>query len=276
MSGIEPSQAGVPPRQPVSILVGDRFDDFARNPGVLTFSTFQATWPCADVPVPSIAIGQGLSSEAIDAVSGLTRHHGPTALRPPHANGRLTHKQVPENIMISEPRRLDATRFAVDLQLDDRSEVLADHQTGQHIQGLALIEAARQTWTAVAERYLVAGDRPTRFVLDAVASRFSSFVFPLPAILTLELVETQPTALQTVYGVRVVVEQCGQLSATIEATFRVIDQRIGERQETIAARRALESFLATDAPRAEPPAKAMPEGSAPTGERPGHGEAQPA
>ncbi|PTW62032.1 A-factor biosynthesis hotdog protein [Breoghania corrubedonensis] len=227
----------------VAILVGDRFDNFARNPEVFCLSDFMATTRLGAPVEKRVCLGQGLSPEEVEELGTVVPSCAMAGTTPQRADHALTHKRVAKNIMISPPRRIEADRFVADLLLDDENEVIADHQTGQHIQGLALIEAARQTWTAVSEAFLLNHDRPTRFVLESVNSSFESFLFPLPAELSLELLEVSRAPMQSVFHVRVVVTQVDRTAATIEARYRVIDERINDRQETFAARAAVEAFL---------------------------------
>lgn len=236
---------GAPMNNDIVILVGDRFADFSNNPEVFCLSDFVTTARLGNVAKRRLYLGQGISQQNIDIVCSELQTYLPEcqAIAPKRASQKVTHKIVPQNIMISEPRQLDVETFEVDLLLDERSADISDHQTGQHIQGLALIEAARQTWTAVSETYLLHEGQPTRFVLDEISSRFLNFVFPLPALLRLKLLDTQTSPMQSVYSVSVIVEQAGQKTAEIQGKFRVIDERVNARLEAIASRKAVVAFL---------------------------------
>jgi len=231
----------------VLILVGDRFANFSCNPEVVCLSDFAAATRSAHATRRWICAGQGISQHHRDIIRARFKARLPQcqATAPQSASRKATHKRVPHNIMISEPRRRDAATFEADLLLDDRSAEISDHQTGQHIQGLALTEAARQTWTAVSETYLLPPGHQKRFVLDEISARFLTFVFPLPALLTLQLLEFRTTPMQSVCSVSVIVEQAGQRAAEIRGKFRAIDERISARMEALAARKAITGFLAS-------------------------------
>ncbi|NUB04884.1 hypothetical protein FW320_01570 [Azospirillum sp. Vi22] len=227
----------------VSIVVGDRFAEFARNSEVSGVSEFIGALRNGAAVVHPIVIGQGLAPEALDELNALLPP-GPGQPAadldiPTRATSALTHKRAAKNIMVSVPVARSGQLFEAELFLDDRNEVMEDHQTGQHIQGLALIEAARQLWTAVTERYLSPPDKPSRFVIDSVQTTFSRFVFPLPATMTLEVLDSASGPVQSTYAVRILILQNGQTSTTIDARYRVIDARVSERQEAQAARHAI-------------------------------------
>jgi hypothetical protein len=231
----------------VIIVVGDRFANFSSNPEVFCLSDFLAASRSAHATSRWLCPGQGISQHHRDIIRARFQARLPECqvTAPQSASRKATHKLVPHNIMISVPRRRDAETFEADLLLDDRSADISDHQTGQHIQGIALTEAARQTWTAVSETYLLPPGHQQQFVLDEISARFLTFVFPLPARLTLRLLEFQSTPIQSVCSVSVLVEQAGRIAAEIRGKFRTIDERISARMEAVAARNAITGFLAS-------------------------------
>lgn len=101
-----------------------------------------------------------------------------------------THKHHIHNSIISHPARVGDNCFEAALLLDERCELMADHQTGQHIQGMILIEAARQLFLAVTEEYFIGQAVHDRyyFVINNIEVKFMGFVFPLGAMLRYEIV----------------------------------------------------------------------------------------
>jgi hypothetical protein len=156
----------------------------------------------------------------------------------------LAHKRLVENVMIGEPSREDDEYFAP-LVLDERCETLADHLTGQHIPSVALIEAARQTWTAVTEKYFHLGTA-TRFVVEALSSRFLRFVFPLPATLGYRVLGHERDHIQQRFHGTVVIRQAGAVAADFNVRFRVITEKFGTKYEAMAARQALVTYRSTE------------------------------
>lgn len=103
----------------------------------------------------------------------------------PRASRMQTHKHHIQNVIISHPVRQDENNFEAALLLDERSELMNDHQTGQHIQGMILIEAARQMFLAVSEEYFIDTHelKPYYFVINQIAVKFTGFVFPVAVAL---------------------------------------------------------------------------------------------
>lgn len=230
-----------------TIVVGDRFSDFASNPHVLPVSVFLDQLANSGTHdfnrTPWVVVGQGLSQRALLAITEATPHPVIDRPLPQPASSAQTHKRAGKNILISAPKAVDGQTYRCDLFLDDSNEVMEDHQTGQHIQGLALIEAARQLWTAVSEEFLLPKDRKTRFVIDSLNTTFSNFVFPLPCAMTLEVLGVEKQSFQSLFQVRITFIQNGTLTTQVDARYRVIDERISARQEAIAARKAVDHTI---------------------------------
>ncbi len=142
--------------------------------------------------------------------------------------------------MVSAPVREGEGRFALDLVVDAGTETMQDHITGQHVPAIALLEAARQAWTAVTEEHLLTnGDGATRFVIVSVHAEFGRYVFPLPARLRYELIDHRRDALGEAFRCRIAVVQGGAEATVVEAEYRVVPETISDKQESMAARRAL-------------------------------------
>jgi hypothetical protein len=230
------------------IVVGDRFRGFLSNPGVVTASELLGRLGTGeDLAGLTIAEGQGLHedqrAELLERLAAQGVEMRPLA-RPgrPRADQTLTHKHVPENILVTVPTRLSEKRFHAALVIDDRNDLMADHMTGQHIQGLVLIEAARQTWTAVSEQFFAGGER-CGFVIEEVRSRFEWLLFPLPAEIFYEVLDEAVTSRGTVFSCRVDFVQAGQTTAQVEARFRVVRSKLIEKHESLAARRAVTALV---------------------------------
>ena len=142
--------------------------------------------------------GQGVREADLQAICDLARHTlaardidiRSTLRQGVRASRLQTHKHRIQNSIISHPTRLDEHCFEAALLLDERSELMADHQTGQHIQGMILIEAARQLFLAVTEEYFIGQAVHERyyFVINSVDVKFTGFVFPLDATLRYDIV----------------------------------------------------------------------------------------
>ncbi|MNP31136.1 A-factor biosynthesis hotdog domain protein [compost metagenome] len=98
------------------------------------------------------------------------------------AGKRLSRKYRPENVLISIPERTDDGIYTASLLLHAQNELLLDHLTGQHVQGMVLLEACRQMLLAVTERFHLDEYEPPKryFVLNEMNVRYTAFAFPLP------------------------------------------------------------------------------------------------
>lgn len=173
-------------------LVGDKFKGFLNNPCVISISSLEAQIKAYDINKSTdryiIYVGQGVESARLNT---LRQHIFSKNLAdiyqlemrgfPDKASNLLTHKYKLENIMISEPIRMQDTIFSSALRLDDNCAEMSDHVTGQHLQGMVLIEAARQMTLAVTEKYYISPQSQGKmsFVTDSLKTSFKSYLFPL-------------------------------------------------------------------------------------------------
>jgi hypothetical protein len=183
-------------------IVGNKFREFSRNDGVITigeFAEMARTSTFDSLAIGSrLVAGQGVREAELQAIHDQARWAlsardidiGPALRRGARASRLQTHKHRIQNAIISHPIRVDEHNFEALLLLDERSELMTDHQTGQHIQGMILIEAARQLFLAVTEEYFIGQAVHDRyyFVINNLDVKFKGFVFPVDATLRYEIV----------------------------------------------------------------------------------------
>jgi len=181
----------------IIFIVGNKFHEFSKHESVKTLEELGEmvrTNSFTGLPSGSrIIAGQGIREAELQAlhdqgVWSLAAHGvdiAPAMQRRPRASRLQTHKHHLRNAIISHPERLGDDHFQAELLLDERSELMNDHQTGQHIQGMILIEAARQMFLAVTEEYFIGVEesKPYYFVINQVSVSFTGFVFPVAATL---------------------------------------------------------------------------------------------
>jgi hypothetical protein len=175
------------------ILVGNTLTTFANNKNIFTYDQFNSLLEVEhklNISQNSylISLGQGLSDTQIQAlpshIASLDLSERFTLsdelLHLKRATRQATHKRNADNIMISSPVKHAETAFKSYLMLNEQCAEMSDHLTGQHIQGMVLIEAARQMINAVSEEHLIQRDRDIRkgFVLNSIESTFIEYVFP--------------------------------------------------------------------------------------------------
>lgn len=231
------------------LVVGDKFEAFTVGKGALTISVLRehlaAERPVAESPV-SLVPGQGLATSDIAEIRHLAERSARDhridwslwQLPAQPADTKLCHKRQAQNSLVSEPRRVAPDTFELDLLVDDDCEIMADHQTGQHLQGMLLVEAARQAFLAVTEHYFVtARDIRYYFVINEMAVRFERFLFPVHATIRYRVLEhdvSNPRKLA--FRATMEIEQVGTTAAQVDVAFTAFDEsRLLEKESALAA-----------------------------------------
>jgi hypothetical protein len=135
-----------------------------------------------------VVIGQGISDHKINLLNALIKnrslensvHVKRPITKMQRSSGHLTHKHKSANNMISTPELLGHGLYHSYLMLDDQCDEMSDHVTGQHLQGMLLIEAARQMTLAVTEKFYIneLDRKNVAFVTNNLTTNFIGYVFP--------------------------------------------------------------------------------------------------
>lgn len=148
----------------ISIVVPKAFSQFAENENLLLYEHLMEMLN-ADKPSVGplsgrkLVAGQGLDEKQISHAWYVGTSKGLIAeFQHWHVNRRkqlatkpLVHKHRSENTLISTPERSENGNFVAGLILHEQNELMLDHLTGQHVQGMVLTEACRQMFLAVTE-----------------------------------------------------------------------------------------------------------------------------
>ncbi|MFL1377509.1 AfsA-related hotdog domain-containing protein [Nocardiopsis protaetiae] len=233
-------------------IVGDRFGGFAAHDSVLTLGSFVRAvrggrFDDTDKPV-TLRLGQGIGEYEWDYLHAVLRTYGRDDRfhlpeRPPLIVNRAeAHKHRAENVLIADLARVGDDTYRAALRLHSDNEILLDHQTGEHVQGMVVIEAVRQMFLAVTERHHIAHlpPRPYYFVIDSLATDFENFLFPLPAEIHYR---TRRADLddrgRLGFAATVDIEQAGRRAARSEVEFTAFDATFLHGVEHRRAARAL-------------------------------------
>jgi len=244
-------------KEHVLLVVGDKFAQFCANRDVMRLSQLRGllTLPSV-VPLEARRLvllpGQGLGDADIAEVLRLAASSPHRALfdlglwhqHPRRAPRSQSHKHKPENTLISEPRRIEEDVYELDLLIDENCELMADHQTGQHVQGMILMEAARQSFLAVTEAFFLPDGAAFYFVINEMTARYARFAFPLDARIRYTIRSRELSARRRHFVADIAVEQCGANTASFVTDFTVFeDARISSREAVLAAE-AVDQHLA--------------------------------
>lgn len=155
------------------VIVGDSIKEQVKNSKIVGFKDYVKNSNKKNKLI--FSVGQGLKKNQIDTIKELL------SINIKKANTDLTHKKDEKNIMITEPHKIAENNYISELMIDDSCSEMSDHLTGQHIQAMVLIEAARQMNIAVAEKYLISKDskKNVGFVLHKMETNFRNYIYPL-------------------------------------------------------------------------------------------------
>jgi A-factor biosynthesis hotdog domain len=235
-------------------LVGDRFRGFAETDGVRTVSQFhdEITAGVYDTCLAlQVQCGQGLLDDDLQWIKtalcgrGLATRLALSA-PPVPARRELVHKHQAHNVLLARPKRIAANQYSCALRIHGDNELLQDHQTGLHVQGMIVTEAVRQMFLALFEvRYRRRWpDREFYIVWNSLDIAFKNFVFPLPATVIATVIDSDlADAAKLGFEVRIEIAQGGRPATTAIVSFSAFAQ---DRIASIERRRA-ENALAASA-----------------------------
>jgi hypothetical protein len=239
-------------------IVGDRFSGLARHDGVSTLSGFTRTLASGaldDLDDHLLLVGgQGLGRYEWDHLAeavgrrGLADRVSLSAGAEQLVRRGEAHKHREDNILVHGLTRLSDQHFHADLRVHNDNELLLDHQTGQHVQGMVAVEASRQMFLAVTERYFASSwpQRHYYYVLNSLSTTFENFLFPLTASLDLMIEKadvTDPGRLS--FTIRVEVHQAGRRCTVSEIGYTAFESAMVEHKETKRAAATIETILET-------------------------------
>lgn len=229
-------------------VVGDKFSEFAQGKDVLTIRQLKALAALPNRLLDSrnvLILGQGAQEdEVLDVLRGYESNAEPAVqfeiadLRRvlDRAPSEASHKRLPYNTLIGTPRRVGADSFEIPFNLDERCELMGDHQTGQHVQGMVLIEAFRQCFLAVTETFFPLGEEKSYFVINVMNTEFHNFLFPLPAHIAYRILEADANDRRARYRVAMAAMQDGTRCASADVGFTVYPARVlAEKEAELAA-----------------------------------------
>ena len=242
------------------LIVGDKFTNFAEGKDALTFSQLRHLIKQKKIPGGSQAKiylipGQGFSDVDTqtlldEARLSQNRKYFDFSLfqnRPKRASTSLSHKSDDRNTLLSVPKRIGEDHYQMQLMLDENCELMGDHQSGQHVQGMVLFEAARQSLLVVTEAFYLTQQSNIKhaFIFNKMAVTFSHFAFPIDAKLDYCIKEKKERKTRMSFVVDITIEQCGVVAASFEAEFSVFKHEFISLKEGTQAQQALGDLLAS-------------------------------
>jgi len=226
----------------MQLVIGNRFEDFAEASGAISAQT--ALDRLIAGSTDDMVIGQGVNDRDADVIAILGAAVGRRvergAVDPQRAGRAICHKHLPENQLISSPRWVEENVFEADMLVDDRNEILSDHLTGCHLQGMLLIEATRQMFIAVAEtQYEHLGVPQNGYVVfDRITTKFEQFAFPIPTRIRQTVSETEKVKEDRVrFASTIEIFQPQGCVATSDVSYTIFEAAsLGSKEKKLAAK----------------------------------------
>jgi len=238
------------------VVVGNAFEEYARKCNGITLQDLQATDRLSGY---DFILGQGLSSEQTASVAQTLQACGAAPIMDQTAlpaGNHSSHKKH-YNTMIGIPAQRSKATYEAPMFIDERCELMSDHQSGLHIQGMLQLEAFRQMVLAVFEQfYPRPQDQGSYAVINRMENGFSNFMFPLPASIVAHVTDVDTTERRTRLAVEMRALQNDLECSQCTAEFTFYPASIIAKKEAVLAAKATSAAFrlsATDKIYVSPP-----------------------
>lgn len=184
----------------IMVLVGNKFKNFAKNnkKAITVEELEKLSYSEGLNSKNNILIGQGVTRLDLYRIQHINK--GINFINAEYLSDQIdlkqkksVHKERYENILISKPIKLSDESYICKMIMHNENELINDHMTGQHIQGIVITEAARQMMLSVSELFLLNSSEKGKlyFVLHEVNSKYLNFAFPVETTLYLKVIESE-------------------------------------------------------------------------------------
>ncbi|BFU44064.1 AfsA-related hotdog domain-containing protein [Krasilnikovia sp. MM14-A1004] len=244
--------------------MADRFERFADGEQVYAVSDFTARvvrGAATEFDAGCVVhAGQGIEGPDLDVLRAICTADRTSGIRLAASTGRLwqpvpaatVHKSRAENVLLADLRNPAKERCSARLRIHADNELVLDHHSGKHVQGMVIIEAMRQVCTAQFEtsyrpelpRHDYAG------LWHRMDLAFESFLFALDADVLAEITDadlSRGTNLR--FHARTSVRQNGEVVATAGIEYSMVDRKRVDVLERYRAARAARAHIAGHADR---------------------------
>lgn len=233
------------------LVVSDQFHHFSTQKNVITKTELYHLLNTENVLLSNtrkvkVILGQGFSHKAIIELLDSAKKSKNSACfdfslcynLPKRASTELTHKHKQENILISSPTKISSTEFNMSILIDENCEMMNDHQTGLHVQGILLLEASRQGYLAIFEKYFSSSEEKQYFIFNNLHVDYNHFLFPFPATLSATVREidiSNTKKQQAIMDMQII--QCGINTASFSLEMTIMpNKRIAHMESKLASK----------------------------------------
>ncbi len=234
------------------IVVADTFENFAiKHEQVITYSELIEILSNVDLPEENLGLipGQGITTNTLRDVinhneSKINLYIINQSLNLPKAGSKTSHKNLCHNIAVSIPTKISESEYILSVNFESGNEFFQDHMTGQHIQGMAVMEVMRQSFLAVSDKFFTQPDNKKRyFVIHDMNTSFSRFIFPLEATVKYSILGSEKNGDKYSSDVNVSIVQANEVCATGKIKFTAYDANFIEKREHISAKDVISTYI---------------------------------
>lgn len=241
------------------LIVGDRFSGFTLHESAKSVSQMVKDLRTVITPRSGqmmLRVGHGVSEYDLELLRFEIDRHGLSESVfldvgvGELAGRRLAHKARESNVLIADLNQDSLSTCSAALRVHNDNEILLDHQTGQHIQGMVAVEASRQMFLAATEKYfLPSGSRESYyFVINSMATKYLSFLFPLPAAIIYKVTSSNTERSESLrFTATIEICQGTTVTSFTEVDFTAFASAKIEAIETRRAAAALQALFADQA-----------------------------
>ncbi len=239
------------------LVVGEVFRQFADGERCVTADDL-VSFPRGRVRrAGRLVLGQGLRTTELQQIHAFLVERGLSAYVRvvENASRRVSqtsvHKRLERNVMVTTPREVGRGHFELDLVVDGSCAELSDHTTGVHLQGMLLIEAARQAFMACGP--IIASTSGFEefarsdysHVLREFHVRYRSRLFPLPTKVVVLVADLSYMQTIDVFACETEIQfkQLDELAVLISCKAISVRSRDLVKQEKVESVRALDTFM---------------------------------
>lgn len=235
-------------------IVSSKFRDFCDGEQIWDYQTALDNLPAIALKVDKIILGQGLGREhrqrLLERLTFLNASR--SILLQDHIHQRVAkekvHKVREHNVMVSAPDYLREGVYQAFLVVDEGCAEMSDHQTGEHVQGAVLIEAARQMFMACATSYELSPEASAKigdmqFALNEMRVVFHNFVFPIETRIELHFAGAEVREKTAEGKARIVFFQNDKACCEVFCTAQAFSKKMLKVLETKSARSARRSAI---------------------------------
>jgi hypothetical protein len=238
------------------LIVSDKFKSFCDHKNVWDYSTALQQLTELVTQHAKIVLGQGISPTQRQRLAETlkffqTQYDIELCDHVQHRVAKeKVHKAKECNVMVTQPHSLNAQLYQAYLVVDENCAEMSDHQTGEHVQGVILIEAARQMFMACATSYCLCPEASAKieemhFTLSEMRVAYHNFIFPIETRIEMEFLGAEVREKTAEGKASIRFYQKEQLCCEVVCTARAFAKKMLKVLETKSARDARRSALMT-------------------------------